>query len=43
MTVGVMPITGLQLPLISYGGSFLLTCYIAFGILQRIYIERSGV
>ena len=43
MTVGVMPITGLPLPLISYGGSFLLTCYMAFGILQRIYIERSGV
>jgi rod shape determining protein RodA len=41
MTVGLMPITGLPLPLFSYGGSFLLTCYVSFGILQRIYIERS--
>ena len=41
MTVGLMPITGLPLPLFSYGGSFLLTCYLSFGILQRIYIERS--
>ncbi|MBN2288969.1 MAG: rod shape-determining protein RodA [Candidatus Glassbacteria bacterium] len=43
MTVGLMPITGLPLPLFSYGGSFLLTCYIAVGILQRIYIERSSL
>ncbi|HUU30336.1 MAG TPA: rod shape-determining protein RodA [archaeon] len=43
MTVGVMPITGLPLPLFSYGGSFLLTCYLAVGILQRIHIERSSI
>ena len=42
MTVGLMPITGLPLPLFSYGGSFLLTCYIAVGILHRIHIERSS-
>lgn len=43
MTVGLMPITGLPLPLFSYGGSFLMSCYLAVGILQRIYIERSGI
>ncbi|MFH1068829.1 MAG: rod shape-determining protein RodA [Candidatus Glassbacteria bacterium] len=43
MTVGLMPITGLPLPLFSYGGSFLLTCYLAVGVLQRFYIERSSV
>ncbi len=43
MTVGLMPITGLPLPLFSYGGSFLLTCYIAFGILHRIYMERGSI
>jgi rod shape determining protein RodA len=43
MTVGLMPITGLPLPLFSYGGSFLLTCYLAVGILQRIYLERTSL
>ena len=43
MTVGLMPTTGLPLPLFSYGGSFLVTCYIGVGILQRIYIERSSI
>ena len=42
MTVGLMPITGLPLPLFSYGGSFLISCFLAIGILQRIYIERSS-
>ncbi len=41
MTVGLMPCTGLPLPLFSYGGSFLITCYAAVGILQRINIEKS--
>ena len=43
MTVGLMPITGLPLPLFSYGGSFLLTCYLSVGVLQCIYLERSGL
>ncbi|MFC1614610.1 rod shape-determining protein RodA [Gemmatimonadota bacterium] len=43
MTVGLMPITGLPLPLFSYGGSFLITCYVAVGILQRIHMERSSL
>ena len=41
MTIGLCPITGLPLPLISYGGSSLLTYFIAFGFLISIYKERS--
>ncbi len=32
MTVGVMPVTGLPLPFMSYGGSFLISCFIMLGI-----------
>lgn len=36
MTVGVMPITGIPLPFFSYGGSFLLTCCLAVGLVLRV-------
>ncbi len=35
MTVNLMPITGIPLPFFSYGGSFLLTCSLAVGLLLR--------
>ena len=40
MTVGLMPITGLPLPFLSYGGSFLLMMFIAIGIVARVATER---
>lgn len=40
MTVGLMPITGLPLPFLSYGGSFLLMLFIGLGLTQRIAAER---
>ncbi len=40
MTVGLMPITGLPLPLLSYGGSFLLMLFIGLGLVQRVAAER---
>jgi rod shape determining protein RodA len=44
MTVNLLPITGIPLPFFSYGGSFLLTCFIAAGIVLRISWEsrQSG-
>lgn len=42
MTIGVTPITGLPLPLVSYGGSFLLTMLFSLGILQSIWIHRGA-
>ena len=39
MTVGVMPITGIPLPLMSYGGSSLIATMIAVGLLQSIYAQ----
>jgi rod shape determining protein RodA len=37
--VGIMPITGIPLPLMSYGGSSVLVTLIALGILQSIYVQ----
>jgi rod shape determining protein RodA len=39
MTASVMPITGIPLPFFSYGGSFLVACYLAVGIAMRIAQE----
>ena len=39
MTIGVMPITGVPLPLMSYGGSSVLVTFIAIGLLQSINIQ----
>ena len=39
MTVGIMPITGIPLPLMSYGGSSILSTMIAVGLLQSIYAQ----
>ncbi len=36
MSANVMPITGIPLPLFSYGGSFLVTCLVAIGLSLRI-------
>jgi len=40
MTVGLMPITGLTLPLISYGGSSLLVSMTSIGLLNNIGRRR---
>jgi rod shape determining protein RodA len=40
MVMGIMPVTGLPLPFISYGGSFLVTCMIAIGIFVNFSINR---
>jgi rod shape determining protein RodA len=43
MTIGVMPITGIPLPFLSYGGSFLLATFIALGIAERIATEQGRI
>jgi rod shape determining protein RodA len=39
MTIGIMPITGVPLPLLSYGGSSVIVTFIAVGLLQSIYVQ----
>jgi rod shape determining protein RodA len=39
MTIGIMPITGVPLPLMSYGGSSAIVTFIAIGLLQSIHIQ----
>jgi rod shape determining protein RodA len=41
MTIGIMPITGLPLPFISYGGSAIFADLIAVGLLQSVRRHRS--
>jgi rod shape determining protein RodA len=40
MTLGIMPITGIPLPFVSYGGSSLLTNGVAVGILMNVHMRR---
>ncbi len=41
MTIGIMPITGIPLPFMSYGGSAILTNFAAIGILLNIYGQKD--
>jgi rod shape determining protein RodA len=40
MVIGIMPITGIPLPFLSYGGSAMLTNFIAIGLLESIHMRR---
>jgi rod shape determining protein RodA len=40
MNMSIMPITGIPLPFISYGGSFTVTSFAAIGLLQSIALWR---
>ncbi|MCJ7672015.1 MAG: rod shape-determining protein RodA [Acidimicrobiia bacterium] len=40
MTMGIMPVTGIPLPFMSYGGSALITCLACVGVVQNIYANR---
>jgi rod shape determining protein RodA len=42
MTIGLMPITGIPLPFFSYGGSFMLACWLSVGLLVMVSSEGRG-
>ncbi len=41
MVTGLMPVVGVPLPLVSYGGTAMLTLMIGFGILMSIHVHRN--
>ena len=43
MTVGMMPVTGVTLPFVSYGGSSILTSMANIGIVLNVYIRRKRI
>jgi rod shape determining protein RodA len=42
MNLGLMPVTGLPLPFLSYGGSSMLACWLALGLLAGAQQDRAG-
>lgn len=43
MTIALMPITGLPLPLISYGGTFLVMIMFGLGLVNSVWVHRKAV
>lgn len=41
MVMGVVPVVGVPLPLISYGGTAMMTVMVAFGLIMNIYVHRD--
>ncbi|MDO4786177.1 MAG: rod shape-determining protein RodA [Fretibacterium sp.] len=41
MSIGLMPVTGLPLPFLSYGGSALLAVFIALGLVGSVYVDSA--
>ncbi|HXF10684.1 MAG TPA: rod shape-determining protein RodA, partial [Desulfuromonadaceae bacterium] len=42
MNIRIVPVTGIPLPLLSYGGSSVLSSLIALGLMQNVHIHRRG-
>jgi rod shape determining protein RodA len=40
MCIGLMPVTGIPLPLMSYGGSSVLFTFLALGIVMNVRMRR---
>ena len=40
MTIGIMPITGIPLPFVSYGGSSLIASFLGVGLLENVHMRR---
>ena len=41
MSIGLMPVTGLPLPFLSYGGSALLSVFVALGLVGSVYADSA--
>jgi rod shape determining protein RodA len=42
MVIGLLPVVGIPLPLISYGGTVMLTVMVGFGLLMAVHINRTN-
>ena len=43
MTIGLLPITGITLPFMSYGGSSILTAFISIALILNIGMRRKKI
>ena len=43
MVMGLMPVVGVPLPLMSYGGTAMLTLFISFGLIECIDVNREMI
>ena len=41
MTLGIMPVTGVPLPFVSYGGSSMFATWIAVGLLENVRLRSA--
>ena len=42
MTLGILPVVGVPLPMMSYGGSFVLVCMSSLGLIQSVWLNRKS-
>ncbi|HEV3271409.1 MAG TPA: FtsW/RodA/SpoVE family cell cycle protein [Candidatus Methylacidiphilales bacterium] len=42
MNIQLVPITGIPLPFVSYGGTFLIACLAAMGLVQSVWVHRKN-
>jgi rod shape determining protein RodA len=42
MTLQLVPVTGIPLPFVSYGGTFLVACLAAMGLVQSVWVHRKN-
>ena len=41
MVMGLMPVVGIPMPLVSYGGTAMMTVMIGFGLLMCVHVHRQ--
>ena len=41
MVMGLIPVVGIPLPMISYGGTAMMTVLFGFGLLMSVYVNRD--